>query len=86
MKVYIVLQEWQTDSEHQSEIMNVYSNKDSAIESLKKLYKEDLEWICDRCNCKIEDLDQNDKSDEYSFICLNEYFSENSIYEKEVLC
>ena len=78
-EIYLVINNWQTPSENQFEILYATRSKEDAIDWLKDQYSDDLDWITDRCNCKVEELEENEVSELRTFVKQDIFFSENYI-------
>jgi len=78
-EIYIVVNNWQTPSENQFEVLYATKSEEDAKSFLKGCYSEDLEWVQDRCNCKAEELEENEVSDYRTFVKQDVFFSENCI-------
>ena len=79
-EIYIVINNWQTPSENQFEILYATKSKEDAKSFLKNAYFDDLDWIQDRGNCKVEELEENEVSEFRTFVKQDIFFSENYIY------
>lgn len=58
-EIYILINQWQTQTEDQTDVICAFKSEEEAIEWLKDQYKDDLDWIMDMCNCNEKDLDDN---------------------------
>ena len=79
-EIYIVINNWQTPSENCFEVLYATKSEEDAELFLKDCYSDDLEWIQDRCNCKVEELEENEVSEFRTFVKQDVFFSENYIY------
>jgi hypothetical protein len=80
--VYVLTKEWKTIPEHTFEVLGVFKFKEDAIEELNNLYKEDLEWMQETCNCKESELNRNELTDSYSLISKDNIFCINTIQNR----
>lgn len=78
-RIYLVINNWQTSSENQFEILYATKSEEDAKSFLKDAYSDDLDWIMDRCNCKADELEENEVSEFKTFVKQDIFFSENYI-------
>lgn len=78
-EIYLVINNWQTPSENQFEILYATKSEEDAKSFLKGAYSDDLNWIMDRCKCKAKELEENEISDCYAFVKYDVFFSETYI-------
>ena len=78
-EIYVLLNQWQTPTENNFEIICACKTKEEAITWLNDQYEDDLNWITDRCNCNVEDLDENTISGGESFVQKDVFFSKTYI-------
>lgn len=77
--IYIVVNQWQTPTENNFEIICACRTKEEALGWVIDQHDDDLIWITDRCNCDIEDLDENTISESESFVQKDAFFSKTYI-------
>ncbi len=78
-EIYLVINNYQTPSENQFEILYATKSEEDAKSFLKNAYSYDLDWIMDKCNCKADELEENEVSDYRTFVKQDTFFSENYI-------
>lgn len=78
-RIYLVINNWQTSSENQFEILYATKSEEDAKSFLKDAYSDDLDWITDRCNCKADELEENEVSEFKTFVKQDIFFSETYI-------
>ena len=78
-EIYLVINKWQIPSENQFEILYATKSKEDAKSFLKNAYSDDLDWITDRYDCKVEELEINEVSELRTFVKQDLSFSENYI-------
>lgn len=79
--IYVIIEEWQIPTEHQTTVIAAYENYDDAKSRIKVEYDESLEWITSYLNIYATQLDSNIIEDNVAIVEKGSCFSHISIEE-----